>query len=321
MIINNIPFTTTLEEILLELKTQLNINGINLLSITKNTNNDIMVQCPYHSNGQERKPSAGIRKSDGQFHCFACGETHSLQEVISYCFGWNDILGTKGWEWLLKNFATISIEKRKPISLDVSRKLNRNIQEYISEKELDSYRYYHSYMWKRKLTPEIVEMFDIGYDKNTECLTFPQRDIHGNTLFIARRSVKTKYFNYPEDVEKPLYGIYELNQIYKQNNGQLIDEVIVCESMLDALVCWVWGKYAVAMNGLGTPQQFKALKSLRCRKLILATDNDDKGLKARKKIRENITNKIITEYILPKGKKDINDLTEEEFNNLKEVFV
>ena len=321
MIINNIPFTTTLEEILLELKTQLNINGINLLSITKNTNNDIMVQCPYHSNGQERKPSAGIRKSDGQFHCFACGETHSLQEVISYCFGWNDILGVKGWEWLLKNFATISIEKRKPISLDVSRKVNRNIQEYISEKELDSYRYYHSYMWKRKLTPDIVEMFDIGYDKNTECLTFPQRDIHGNTLFIARRSVKTKYFNYPEDVEKPLYGIYELNQIYKQNNGQLIDEVIVCESMLDALVCWVWGKYAVAMNGLGTPQQFKALKSLRCRKLILATDNDDKGLKARKKIRENVTNKIITEYILPKGKKDINDLTEEEFNNLKEVFI
>ena len=321
MIINNIPFTTTLEEILLELKTQLNINGINLLSITKNTNNDVMVQCPYHSNGQERKPSAGIRKSDGQFHCFACGETHSLQEVISYCFGWNDILGAKGWEWLLKNFATISIEKRKPISLDVSRKVNRNIQEYISEKELDSYRYYHSYMWKRKLTPEIVEMFDIGYDKNTECLTFPQRDIHGNTLFIARRSVKTKYFNYPEDVEKPLYGIYELNQVYKQNNGQLIDEVIVCESMLDALVCWVWGKYAVAMNGLGTPQQFKTLKSLRCRKLILATDNDDKGLKARKKIRENVTNKIITEYILPKGKKDINDLTEEEFNNLKEVFV
>ena len=176
-------------------------------------------------------------------------------------------------------------------------------------------------MWKRKLTPKIVEMFDIGYDKNTECLTFPQRDIHGNTLFIARRSVKTKYFNYPEDVEKPLYGIYELNEVYKQNNEQLIDEVIVCESMLDALVCWVWSKYAVAMNGLGTPQQFEKLKSLRCRKLILATDNDDRGLKARKTIRKNVTSKIITEYILPKGKKDINDLTEEEFNNLKEVFV
>ena len=48
MIINNIPFTTTLEEILLELKTQLNINGINLLSITKNTNNDIMVHLNWN---------------------------------------------------------------------------------------------------------------------------------------------------------------------------------------------------------------------------------------------------------------------------------
>ena len=321
MTINGVPFNISLLEILEELRTQLNINGIQLLNKMKDSGNDIMVCCPYHANGQERKPSAGIRKSDGQFHCFACGETHKLPDVISYCFGWNDNLGIKGWQWLLKNFATVSIEERKAIKLDIDRRTRKQDIEYVSEDELDRYRYYHPYMWVRKLTPEIVEMFDVGYDKETRCLTFPQRDIHGNTLFIARRSVDTKFFNYPENVEKSLYGIYELNQIYKQNNEQPIDEVIICESMLDALVCWVWGKYALALNGLGTPQQFKALRSLRCRKLILATDNDSKGLKARKVIAKNLPNKIITEYILPKEKKDLNDLTREEFNNLKEVFI
>lgn len=316
MIINNIPFNATLQEILNELKSQLNANGIQLLNIMKPTNNDIMIQCPYHSNGQERKPSAGIRIDDGQFHCFACGETHSLQEVISYCFGWNDILGVKGWQWLLKNFATVSIIQRKDIDIDLDRATKTKTETYVSEKELDSYRYTHPYMYKRKLTDEIIELFDIGYDKESECITFPQRDIKGNTLFIARRSVKSKFFNYPEDVDKPIYGLYELSLL-----TEFPKEIIICESMLDALVCWVWGKYATALNGLGSEKQLKVLNTLPCRKFILATDNDKRGLEARVKIRKYLKNKLVTEYILPHNKKDINDLTEDEFNNLKEVFV
>ena len=43
-------------------------------------------------------------------------------------------------------------------------------------------------------------------------------------------------------------------------------------------------------------------------------------MEARKRIRANVKNKIITEYLLPDGKKDLNDLTKEEFDNLQEVF-
>ena len=82
----------------------------------------------------------------------------------------------------------------------------------------------------------------------------------------------------------------------------------------------MYGKYAVALNGLGNELQFKQLRNLPCRKLILATDNDEAGMKARKRIRANIKNKIITEYILPDGKKDINELSKEEFDRLEEVF-
>ena len=320
MIINNIPFTCELIDIIEELQAQLHINNIPLINDFKDSGNDIMITCPYHKYGQERKPSAGIRKSDGQFHCFTCGETHSLQEVISHCFGYtNDLAGAKGWEWLLKNFLTISIEERKPIQLDINRHQNFTPEvQYVSETELDSYRYYHEYMWKRKLTPEIVELFDIGYDKETQCITFPIRDITGGTVFVARRSVNTKFFNYPNGAEKPLYGLYELNQLDK-----FPEEVIICESMLDALTCWAYGKYAVALNGLGNELQFKQLRDLNCRKLILATDNDDAGLKARKRIKRNVRNKIITEFdymTYPIHAKDINDMSKDEFEKLIELF-
>lgn len=338
MKINDVEFNCDLTEILGELISQLRANGIQLIQRQKETATHIQICCPYHNEGMERRPSAGIRKSDGLFHCFACQEVHTLPEVITYCFGhYEDALGKFGWNWLLKNFAVIEKEERQDVQLDLRRNVNishhdvDNIKSatnnifYISEEELDSYRYYHPYWKKRGITDDnIIELFDLGYDKQTKCITFPVRDIYGHTLFVARRSVRTKYFNYPEGVEKPLYGLYELYMEQKNysniNRYAYFDEIIVCESMIDALTCWQYGKYAVALNGLGNELQFKQLRKLPCRKLILATDNDEAGLKARVRIRKNVPNKLITEYVLPEGKKDINELSRQEFKNLLEIF-
>lgn len=99
--------------------------------------------------------------------------------------------------------------------------------EYVTESELAKYRYYHPYMYERKLTNEIIEKFDIGYDKDTDCITFPVYDEFGRCVFVARRSVKTKYFNYPSGSKKPIYG---LEKIDKDTNA-----VLVVESFLNAL--------------------------------------------------------------------------------------
>lgn len=346
MKINDVQFNVDLLTILQELISQLRANNIQLIQKYKEGPTHIQICCPYHANGMERRPSAGLRKEDGMFHCFACNEVHSLQEVISYCFGYtDDIVGSFGWQWLIRNFATVQVEERKDVELDFSRNLgrinlsgnrNKETERHVTEEELDKYRYTHPYMYKRGLTDEIIELFDIGFDSDTQCLTFPVRDISGNCLFIARRSVETKFFNYPKGVEKPLYGLYEYYKDIQDKtyvgkfNGQEITSgkyflqsipIIVCESMLDALSFWTVGKYAVALNGLGNELQFKQLRELPCRKIILATDMDERGLEARKRIRQNIQNrKIITEYIFPKGRKDANECTKEELRNLEEIF-
>ena len=119
MIINDVQFNVSLEDIFAEFKNQLNINGYTYFEKGyRDIGSDIMVQCPYHGNGQERKPSMGIRKSDGICHCFACNQTHTLPELISFCFGHDDVLGKDGWSWLIKNFATVQVEERKDIELD-----------------------------------------------------------------------------------------------------------------------------------------------------------------------------------------------------------
>ena len=171
-------------------------------------------------------------------------------------------------------------------------------------------------MYQRRMNDAVIELFDIGYDKKTGCITFPIRDICGNCLFVARRSVSTKFFNYPQSVDKPVYGLYELSRLENYPN-----EIIICESMIDAITCWVYGSYAVALNGLGNELQFKQLRQMPNRKFILATDMDEAGLRARERIKNHLKDKIVTQYIWDvKKAKDINDMSQEMFDSLKEIF-
>lgn len=326
MIINDVQFNCALEDVLTELVSQLRANNIPLISKQRNSGDHIQITCPYHSNGMERKPSAGIRKSDGLLHCFACGEIHTLPEVISHCFGHDeDLIGTWGWQWLLKNFATVQVEERKDVEIDFRRsnmadknsiKANKINNNRVTEEELDKYRYIHPYMKKRGLTDEIIELFDIGVDIDNKAITFPICDASGNCLFVARRGINSKWFNYPANIQKPLYGIYQLYQLHP-----FPSEVYVCESMIDCCLLWKNKKPACALNGLGNEIQFKQLRELPCRVLILATDSDEAGLRARERIRVNMQNtKIIKEVVLPKGRKDIGECTDSEIQNLIEIF-
>ena len=337
--VRGMPIMADELSVLQELKNQLAMNGIHRFKKFKVLTDHIQFCCPFHKDGQESKPSCGITTNDikygdgrvvkaGSVHCFTCGTTCNLAEMISYLFGRNDF-GVFGDEWLLKNFVNVKYENREDLQINFER--NKKIEtpkiEYVSEEELDSYRYTHPYMYQRKLTDEVIEMFDVGYDKDfvlknqngrvshLRCITFPVRDETGGTLFIARRSVDTKFFHYPSGAKKPVYGLYELSKI-----DPYPKEVYICESIIDCLTLWSVGKYAVALNGLGTEQQMKQLRKLPVREYVLATDSDKAGMGARNKIRQSIKNKLITEIILPDGRKDINECSESELLNLQKVL-
>ena len=116
-------------EVIRELKRQLAEQGIELFRKIKKTGDNIMVSCPNpeHNHGQERKPSCGIRTIDGrdskagQVHCFACGYTAPLDEMISMCFGYP---GTDyGEQWLLTNFVTGDEDERPHLQCEIKREL------------------------------------------------------------------------------------------------------------------------------------------------------------------------------------------------------
>ena len=332
------------EDVINTLRFDLAQKGINRFAVVRLNGENLQSNCPFHKNGQERKPSFGVNGEIDKCHCFSCSWSGTIEEMISELYGYQDE-GKFGKRWLIKRFNTIEIETRKNIMEDFkndnntlcsslynrsnkwsdrilcrkTRQERLNVeteQTEITEEELDKYRYIHPYMYERKMDDRVIEIFDIGYDKETDCLTFPIRDKNGNCLFIARRSVKTKFFSYPQGVEKPVYGLYELYQL-----DEFPKEIYICESMIDAITIWTHhNKYAIALNGLGNDLQFSQLNSMPNRTFILATDNDSSGTKARIRIKKYISNKIIKEILLPPNRKDINECTYNEFENIKIIF-
>lgn len=309
--VNGTPILENEISVIIELKRQLELQGVHLFHVIKDVGKDIMTTCPFHKNGQERKPSFGISK-DMICHCFACGWSGMLDDVISLCFGYDDC-GFYGSQWLSKNFVTVSIEQRKPLKLDMDRTKVLATREYITEEELASYRYYHPYMYKRGLTNEIIENFDIGFDRNTECITVPVNDLNKNVVFIARRSVNSKFFSYPSGSEKPVYCGDRCMECSPQT------PIVVTESVFNTLTCWKFGKPSVALFGTGSRSQYEILKQLPAKKLILALDPDEAGERGTRKLIEHLRgHKILTRLQIPTGK-DLNDL-DEKILELKEIF-
>lgn len=334
-------------DVLQALKAELAADNIDLLRDIKDGPANVMITCPFHNHGQEKKPSMGVKKQGGIAHCFTCGEVVDFTELVSYC-----VNGTKssqfGTTWLLNRYRDFTFqtlketlkfnefrgkEKDKLIVAkcrgehsDVNIATGkRESKHFVSETELDSYRWTHPYWNKRGITDEsIIELFDLGYDKKTDCITFPVRDVNGDCEFVARRSVRTKFFQYPPGVSKPLYGLYEMNKkfppfltdVYGEKPRSYPTEIIVCESMIDCILLWQSNHPALALNGLGNDRQFKQLMDLHTRHIILATDNDNAGRNAKDRIKKYVHNKIFTDIIFPKDIKDIGECSREQIDNI-----
>ena len=79
---------------------------------------------------------------------------------------------------------------------------------------------------------------------------------------------------------------------------------------------WTWGIPAIALIGTGSSEQYKILNKSGIRSYILAFDGDVAGEVGANKFVLNIKNSMIRQVQIPKGK-DVNDLTFEQFKELK----
>lgn len=223
--------------------------------------------------------------------------------LVEHCTGWSQDISK---QWLIDNFSDLLIEYRDLLPEIVTEKRQ---PDYLPEESLKPYEHYHLYMWERKLSKKVVDLFQIGYDSEQKAITFPIRDEAGGLVGISRRSVKGKFFSMPDNIVKP---VYLLNYIKQWG----ITRVYVCESQLNALYLWSHDRPAVALFGTGSDDQYEILRRSGIREYWLAFDGDSAGWLGAKRFKEGIGRDVlVTTVQLPKGK-DVNDLDIETFLKL-----
>ena len=311
-----------------------------LLRKHRQVGNYMQIYCPFHNDGNEHKPSCGILLVDevrggkyypkGFVHCFTCHYAHPLNIAVHDMVKDHPI-DAEAAEWIANNIdgydASIESDELLPGNMtealfskyaaDYIQTIIKPAPKYVPEEELAKYRFTVPYMYERKLTDALIEKFDVGYDANwippgrkkpVPCITFPVRDRSGNTLFLCRRSIKGKLYNYPEGVVKPLYGIYELPDNCKS--------VIVCESIINAITATKYGRPAVALLGTSNSLQIEQLKQLGVQEFILCMDGDEAGHKATAMLKKALRNVGIVWTVHMSDGEDLNSIDEGLFYQL-----
>lgn len=310
LIIDNYVINKPIEEILTLLKLSLT-NG--KLKDIENKGDNILVTCPHHDGGHEKMPACNVYIGNdtklpyGYFNCFVCGEKGSFLKFVAECF---DAPESYAKAWLLKNFGGELVAKNLFMGEPIVLNRNKGIKKHLDESILDQYQTWNPYLAKRKLSREICELFKVRYDPKYRQVIFPAYDMKGNLVMLAKRSIDTKSFYLDKDVEKPVYC---LDYVMKNN----IKTVLITEGPFDCLTGWEYGFPTIATFGKISDYQIEQINKSCINIIYAAFDNDAAGRSFLETLKRKLTKRIIViETKFPANKKDVNDLSKEELQEI-----
>ena len=314
-----------IKEVIETLQNDLRKQGIPYLARLKHTPNNLMITCPYHKNGQESTPSCGVLYKDkmyrekvhkaGTVHCFTCGATHTLEEMISHVYGKND-RGAYGKEWLLEKFNILSTS-------EIEFNYDFTIQPIKQEVEYTQFKSYHPYFANRGVSEKVAEAFDLGYDEYTDSVVLPLFDKSGKCIMLIKRAVSEHAYMNTSGASKT-DSVFGIQMIYKKLS-QLSNSpyVFVAEGAFDVIKLWQAGYPAVGILQASISQnQVDLIKKLPFQKVVIATDNDKAGRDIAIKLAQALSGtKEVFFLRYPFGVKDPADMTAEQLKDLKlEVY-
>ena len=310
LIIDNYVINKPIEEILTLLKLSLT-NG--KLKDIENKGDDILVTCPHHDGGHEKTAACNIYIGNdtklpyGYFNCFVCGEKGSFLKFVAECF---DAPESYAKAWLLKNFGGELVAKNLFMGEPIVLNRNKGVKKHLDESILDQYQTWNPYLAKRKLSREICELFKVRYDPKYRQVIFPAYDMNGNLVMLAKRSIDVKSFYLDKDVEKPVYC---LDYVMKNN----IKTVLITEGPFDCLTGWEYGFPTIATFGKISDYQIEQINKSCINIIYAAFDNDAAGRSFLETLKRKLTKRIIIiETKFPAWRKDLNDLTKEELQEI-----
>lgn len=230
--------------------------------------------CPFHS-GAANRTQFRVR-FDGRFVCFSCGEHGNLVDLLMKL---NHLSYRQAVE-LVGDLPKprVSLDDIPVLTSYEDRKKPKEEYETFPESAIALYRKNcPTLLLERGFSEEVLQRFNIGYDRQTWRICIPVRDVNAKIVGIAWRADFNygdgpKYSNTFFEKTRHLYGLHLWA-------GKGIDTLYVVEGYLDAVRMTQLGEPAVAVMGAYMDRAQRDLLVNKCnaRRVVLAFDNDDAG--------------------------------------------
>jgi DNA primase len=263
------------------------------------------VLCPFH---QERRPSCKIELARKIFHCFGCGQKGNVLEFVAKL----DATDLRAAAMKITTVCAIapapprsddrparqpaaktpiaaprSIPNATPPSAAAEEPVNPPL---TFELKLDAA---HPYLSERRLSPETVAQFGLGYCnrglmKGRICI--PIHDAAGNLVAYAGRWADTGAPPDGEDKYK-LPAKFQKNRVlFNLNRLDDVTHLVAVEGFWSAIRLHTTGIPAVALMGSSISEdQIALLHERGTRSLVLLLDGDTAGYQARERLLPELT--------------------------------
>jgi len=160
--------------------------------------NNIGGPCPFHNDGQEKRPSFYINTATGMFLCHSCGIKGSFPQFLK-------LMGASAAKIdLVLELARAEQIEKAPKAFDL------RSQHYLSEGLLGILDYCPSDLVDAGFSKELLRKLDVGFDREALRITFPIRDLYGNLVGISGRTVTNAF---------PRYKVYKQDDIVRVAGG------------------------------------------------------------------------------------------------------
>jgi DNA primase catalytic core len=313
----------------------------------KKEGKDYVMCCPFH---EEETASMKITPSNNLFHCFGCGEGGSVIDWVMKTQGVSfrhavELLRTDSSlvaEPLKAKNATVR-KLTSPLSEDADKqtalqqviafyhdtlKQSPDAQDYLRARGLDDVELIDNFKLGfanrslglhlphknrkagavlRGLLQEIGIYRESGHEHFNGSLVIPvindQKvlEVYGRKILGTRLRKGTPIHMYLPSAHE---GVFNLE-------GVQGDEVILCESLIDALTFWRWGfKHVTTSYGTSgfTDELLQTLTDRNIKRVLIAYDRDESGNASAEKVAKQLNKNNIDAYriLFPKGM-DVNE--------------
>lgn len=249
---------------------------------------------PEHDDG---RPSASVNVAKGLWVCYSCGRGGSVEDLL---------------EGVISDPSTEDLVACVEANLRYAESAGHTDPSHFSESWLRIYESRissHPYWRQRGFSDATIAKFHLGFDYETDCVTYPLRDIDGSVLGVVRRRLddgKPKY-KYPSGI-----NVHDL--LFRYHEAEYGQAVVLVEGALDSISLYEAGVFALGIYGsrLSASQEHLLIR-LNPSMVITAFDNDEAGRIASRQVCEDtdiglISHIMTVDWAPYVGIKDVADL-------------